>query len=89
MALTKVVTKMFPTENTVGLHLELKDGVDVVISRNFSRQFSPGTGVTNQIRDAIGADMQAAIDEYKRKKTIFDTAAYETVRTQVDNALTL
>lgn len=89
MALVKTVTKVFPTENTVGLHLELKDDNIVVIDKDFIENYAPGVGVTNDIRDEIGKKMQAAINNYKMLKNRFDTAAYETVRTQIDNNLTL
>ena len=89
MALTKTVTKVFPTENRVGLHLELKDDGVVVIDQEFIENYAPGDGVTNDIRDAIGNRMQATIDIYKMLKNRFDASAYETVRSQVDNNLTL
>jgi len=89
MTLEKTVTKVFPTENKVGLHLELKDDGVVVIDEDFTEDYAPGVGVTNDIRDAIGNKMQAAIDQYKMLKNRFDAAAYKTVRTQVDNNLTL
>lgn len=89
MALTKVVTKAFPTGSTVGLHLELKDDDEVVISENYYEQFATGMGVTNKIRDEIGKRMQVDIDRYKQKKAVFETVAYETARTQVDNNLVL
>lgn len=87
--LTKIVTKVFPTENTAGLHLELQDSGVVVIDQDFTRDYSPGEGIANEIRDSIGEEMQAAIDKYKLLKNRFDAPAYETVRTQVDNNLTL
>ena len=89
MALTKTVTKVFPTENTVGLHLELKDDDVVVIDQDFTRDYSPAAGIANEIRDSIGNEMQAAIDNYKKLKNRFDAVAYDTIRTQIDNALTL
>lgn len=87
--LTKTVTKVFPTENKVGLHLELKDDDVVVINQNFIRDYSPEEGIVNKIRDSIGNEMQAAIDKYKKLKDRFNASAYETVRTQIDNNLTL
>ena len=87
--LTRTVTKVFPTENTVGLHLELKDDDEVVIDQDFTRGYSPEAGIVNEIRDSIGNEMQVAIDKYKKLKSRFDAPAYETVRTQIDNALTL
>lgn len=89
MALTKTVTKMFPTENTVGLHLKLEDDGVTVIDQDFSEQFVSGEDIPNEVRDKIGSRMQEAIDKYKALKARFDSAKYETVRTQVDNALTL
>jgi hypothetical protein len=87
--LTKTVTKVFPTENTVGLHLTLKDDDVVVIDRDFVKNYAAGEDVPNDVRDAIGQEMQAEIDKYKILKSRFDSAKYETVRTQVDNNLNL
>lgn len=89
MALTKTVTKVFPTTKMVGMHLELKDGVDVVIDRDFMENFTRGEGATTAVKQAIGAAMQAAIDDYKELKAMFDSSAYETARTQIDDGLTL
>ncbi|MGD8787710.1 MAG: hypothetical protein PVJ60_09820 [Phycisphaerales bacterium] len=89
MALTKTVTKVFPTDNMVGMHLELKDDGVVVIDRDFMENFTKGEGATNAVRDSIGLQMQKAIDEYKEAKTIFSSSKYETVRQQIDSNLQL
>jgi hypothetical protein len=89
MALTKTVTKVFPTTNTVGMHLKLEDDSVVVIDRDFTENFTKGQGATNEVKTSIGKQMQAAIDEYKTNKTLYNSAAYETARTQISNGLTL
>ena len=87
--LTKTVTKMFPTNNLVGMHLKLEDDGVMVIDKDFTENYTPGQGATNTVRDSIGRKMQAAIDEYKKLKAMYDSSAYETARTQIDNNLQL
>lgn len=87
--LTKTVTKMYPTENTVGLHLELKDDDVVVIDKDFAENYAAGQDIPNEVRDKIGKRMQKAIDRYKALKARFEHPKYETVRTQIDDNLTL
>lgn len=87
--LTKTVTKMFPTANTVGLHLKLEDDGVTVIDQDFAENYSVGQDIPNKVRDKIGGRMQRAINKYKALKARFDNPKYETVRTQVDNNLTL
>lgn len=97
MALTKVVTKMFPTPNTVGIHLVIKDderpdlgpGEHIVIRHTISRNFDRSVGIVNKIRDEIGREAQEVIDEYKKCKAVYAAASYDEKVTQIDNALTL
>ena len=89
MALTKTITRMFPTKNAVGMHLELKDDGVVVIDRDFTENFTKGQGATTAVKTSIGNQMQAAIDEYKENKALYDSVAYATARTQIDEAITL
>ncbi len=87
MALTKTVTRVFPTANTVGFHLLLVDDGGTVIDRDFVAQHAVGQDVSNETRDKLGNSMQAAIDAYRRLKKIMDAGPYETARGQIENAL--
>ena len=97
MALYKTVTKMFPTQSVVGLHLELEDddrpdlgtGKQKVIDRDFTENFTRGQGTINAVRNSIGKKIQEAIGEYRESADIFRSAKYETMRTQIDNNLQL
>jgi len=95
MALAKTVTKSFPTLNHIGIHLRLTDdarpdlgqGEQVVIDTDFTEQFTPGSGMANAIRDAVGNAAQAAINEYKERLAIYNSAAFDTAVNQINNAL--
>lgn len=92
--LTATVTKMFPTENRVGIHLKLIDDsrpVDeqVVIDQNFSENYNVGQDIPNEVRDKIGKRIQKAVDRYKVLKARFDNPKYDTVRNQIAGNLTL
>ena len=89
MALTKTVTKVFPSGDMVGMHLKLEDDGVTVIDRDFMENFTKGEGATNAVRDSIGKQMQLAIDDYKEAKEIYASAKYETVRQQIDSNLQL
>lgn len=97
MALTKTVKKMFPTENTVGMHLTVKDddrpdlgeGPQVVIDSDFAVQFSRTAGIVDDTKTQICLRMQEAINRYKSLKNIFGKSAYDAARDQIDNNLNL
>lgn len=101
MALAKTVTKVFPTESrcsqTVGIRLVLTDddrpdlgaGTHVVVDEPFTTVRETGTPPNTKDKTKIGQEAQAAIDKYKRCKSAFDSAAYETARTQIDGGLEL
>ncbi len=94
MALTKTVTKVFPSGGKLGIHLKLVDDsrpVDeqTVIDRDFIDGFVPGQGMANNTRDAIGKAAQAAIDEYLSNKQTYNAGAYGTAVSQIDNALNI
>ena len=89
MALTKTVTKVFPTPNHVGLHLELKDDGVAVIDTDYMEQWASGTDVPNEVKLKIGKRMQVDIDAYKALKARFDAAAYDTAAQQVEDGLVL
>lgn len=92
MALTKTVTKMFPTESLVGINLVITDddrpdlgtGVQVVLSTVISEQHVAGEDVTNETRDKIGARAQVLIDKYKVLRARYDNEIYGTKVAQID-----
>lgn len=98
MTLTATVTKMFPTENKVGIHLVLKDddrddlepigaGVKTVLTQTFSEQYIAGQDVSNKVRDELGKQVQEAIDKYKRLRARFVNSVYDTKVAQIQGAL--
>ncbi len=89
MALTKTVTKVFPTANHVGLHLLLEDDGVPVIDKDYMEQWASGTDVPNDIKVKIGKRMQADIDVYKALKARYNAAAYDLAATQVEAGLVL
>ncbi len=89
MALTKTVTRVFPDANHVGLHLELKNDDVVVIDKDYMEQWASGTDVPNEVKQRIGARMQADIDEYKALLARYNAAAYDTAVSQVEAGLTV
>ncbi len=94
--LAKTVTKMFPTESTVGFHLILTDddrpvlgaGVQVVLSKTYSASVPPGE-MANDVRDKLGAQAQKDIDAYKALRARYDSPTYDTKVAQIDGALQL
>lgn len=89
MALTKAVTKVFPTANHVGLHLELKNDGVVVISKDYMEPWASGTDVTLEVKQRIGARMQKDIDNYKALLARYEAEAYDTAASQVNAGLNL
>ena len=97
MALSKVVTRMFPTANTIGIRLILVDtdradlgGVrQVVIDSVFTGQYAEGENMSDDVQADLEQQAQDAIDDYKALKAVFDATAYQTFVTAIDNALTL
>lgn len=97
MALTKTVTKMFPTPSTVGIHLlvtdddrpDLGEGVQVVINTVIAEQYVTGEDMVNEVRDKIGARAQKAINKYKALRAVYDKETYDTKVFQIEGALTL
>ena len=89
MALSKIVTKAFPTANHVGFHLKLEDDSAVVIDKDYMEQWVSGTSIQNEVKQSIGERMQADIDTYKALAARFNHADYETARSQIDTGLSL
>ena len=65
MALTKTVTHGALTATSAALHLLLKDNGITVIDQDFPESYTQATGLTVDVRNAIGKAMQKAIDEYR------------------------
>lgn len=87
--LTKTVIKLFPTPNKIGMRLVIKDDDIEVFNKTYWEQFSPGDGATNKIKQEIGRDMQADINEYKKLKDVYDSNAFDTAVTQVETGLVI
>jgi hypothetical protein len=94
--LTKVVTKIMPTPNQIGIHLLLQDdnhpitaGTVTVIDEDFTENYSAGQGMSDAVRNAVGKKAQEAIDEYIANKKLYNKTAYGTAVTQISNALVL
>ena len=95
MALVATLTKMFPTENRVGIKLVLTDndrsdlgtGAQVVINKTIQRQYVAGQGMANKARDEIGLEAQGLIDRYKTLKARFVNPVYDTKVAQIQTAL--
>lgn len=94
MALTKTVTKVFPTPNHVGLHLKLvddsRDPADqIVIDKDYMEQWASGTDVPDEVKQRIGKRTQTDTDAYKALKARFDAPAYDTAAQQGEDGLVL
>ena len=97
MTLAATVTKMWPTEDLVGIHLVLTDddrldlgaGAQVVINQTFQANVPIGADMALEVQQELGGQAQAAIDKYKRLRAIYVKPAYQTKVTQIDNNLTL
>lgn len=96
MSLAKTVTKMWPTENKIGIHLVITDndrpdlGEDEqeVIKETFSRNVPKGD-MANKVRDELELEAQAEINRYKALRARYDNPIYQTKVTQIDNNLKL
>lgn len=97
MALAKTVTRMFPTENLIGINFTLTNddrpdlgaGAQVVIGKVISRNYIKGQDIPNELRDSMGKEVQALIDKYKDLRVDYDKPAYQTKVNQINGALTL
>lgn len=97
MAMAKTLTKMFPTENEIGIVLVLTDddrpdlgtGARVVISETFKRNIPANADMTDKIQQELGLEAQAAIDRYKKLRAYYDKPAYGTKVNQINNNLNL
>ena len=94
MALSKTVTKVFPDANHVVFHLQLVDNTrdpseQTVIDKDYRHQWASGTSVQNEVKQAIGAEMQKDINAYKALATRFNHEDYGTAASQIDAGLNL
>lgn len=98
MALTATLTKMFPTEDEVGINLVLTDddrddlepigpGTKTVLTQTFSAQYVTGQDMSNEVRDELGKRAQEAIDRYKMLRARFINPVYDTKVGQIQGAL--
>ncbi len=87
MALTGTVTRIFPDANHVGYHLEVKDGVDVVIDKDYMEQFAVGSDVPVKTLTTIGNRMQVDIDAWKALKAVYDHQVYINGAGQIEAGL--
>lgn len=93
MALTKTVTKHWPTLTAnglfyVGVEVVLKDDDVEVRRRTFTLPTSKNGDVA-ALTGALSAEIQTWIDAYKTEQVAFNHAKYETLRSDVDAALSL
>jgi len=97
MTLAATVTKMWPTEDLVGIHLVLTDddrpdlgtGAQEVVNETFQANVPIGADMTLETQQELGGQAQAAIDLYKKLKAYYMKPAYQTKVTQIGNNLTL
>ena len=93
MALTKVVTKLWPTSDNrnifhPGIRLVLFEDAVEVRSQDFSRDFKMG-GDPAAIKADIITEAQAYIDKYKKERQINDAVAYDNAVSDIDGSLVL
>ena len=96
MTLAKTVTKMFPTEDHVGIRLVLTDdarpdlgtGAQVVVNQIFKINVPIDADMALEAQKELGGQVQAAIDKYQRLRAIYVKPAYQTKVTQIDSKLT-
>jgi len=95
--LDKTVTRIFPTDNEIGIHLVLTDderpdlgeGAQVVVNETFTRNIPTAINMTDKVRDELGLEAQAEINHYKRLREIYDKPLYQTKVNQIKNNLTV
>ena len=93
MALTKEITKIWPTLGSrnifrAGIQVVLTDDLVEVVNETFTADYRRGANVDEIIPDLI-AKAQARIDRYKAEKQINGAAAYDNAVTAVSDGITL
>ena len=100
MTLANLSSRMWPDENWVGLNVVITDdarpdleplgaGAKVVVNQVVRRQYVKGEDITNDIRDAIGAEAQKLIDDYKSLRAKYKNSVYVNKTDQIIGAMTL
>ena len=97
MTLANNSSRMWPDENWVGINVlitdderpDLGDGAQVVIQKTVKRQYVKGQDMTNKVRDEIGNEAQALIENYKVLRTKYNNSVYVAKTNQIIGALTL
>jgi len=94
MALTKTVTKVWPTRNDgdatfhPGIHLVVQDEGVTKIDRDFTAGYG-GASLLADVKAQVLCQAQAAIDRYKAEKALNDNAVYTTAVAEIGATLTL
>lgn len=91
MVLTVTVTKARVAYSQPGLwnlimHLELRDGANLAIDKDYSAELSEGETISSKSPEIIEA-MQADIDQYNGEQLFFKKAALTTLATTVKAGL--
>ena len=93
MALTKIVTKksvVLAQDKLYSIifHLEVKEGTEIVINKDFSCKYRPGDNIVNKVV-LIVEQMQKAVDTYKAELNIFTSTALDTAVTNISDNIIL
>ena len=93
MALTKEITKIWPTLGArniyqAGVNLVLKEDSVEVVNETYTTDYKKGSSPSLLQPDLI-AKVQARIDKYKNEKSIYDAVAYDNAVTAIDEGVTL
>ena len=94
MALTKTVTKVWPSQAgdgrtySPGIHLVLQDDGVTKIDQDFTALYGGGSQLA-QVKATVLTAAQAAIDKYKAEKALNNAAAYTAAVNEIDAALVL
>lgn len=91
MALTVDVSKtsirlVMPKMWSASLSLRLTDDDGPGFERTFAENYKAGKSLTD-LADAFREKMQAAIDQYKAERTLFNKPQFDAVATAVQNGL--
>ena len=97
MNLAKTLTRTFPTENRIGIHLILTDSdrpdlgenAQIVVNETFEANIPVDADISNKVQVDLGTRAQAAINKYKKLADYYAKPAYETKVDQIDNNLQL
>ncbi len=97
MDLAKTLTRTFPTENRIGVHLILTDsdrpglgeGAQVVVNEIFEANIPVDMDISNKVQVDFGKRAQAAINKYKKLADYYAKPAYKTKVEQIDSNLQL